>query len=536
MWEHIRKRYRVPNGPRIQQLRKELANCQQVGLSIETYYGRLTKLWDSYNCYRPPLTCVCGNCTCDLSGKSERQREEDKVHDFLMGLDEDTFGIVKSNLMSQEPLPTLEFVYLKQTSRPRFRPDDRDLNVVCSNCRRTGHRAEGCFQLLGYPEWWGDRPRDRVGRGRGSPSSTGSTRGRGGAARVNVARAVEQTEVGVANAAITDSDRSTVIGLTDEQWLSVKRVMSAATVDASEQMSGNISSISWILDTGATHHLTCKKGILRNVRKSTPTQIMLADGRIVVSKTVGTVVLNSHLSLVEVFYIENFGFDLISVTHLMEENDCVMQLSVPFCVLQDRTTRMLIGVEDTFPYLKNSDAETELGELPLASSNDTTEETETRQTEPVMQAAGPAMTPLDSNDVNANENSVSVEDLTSETESDNVDEDDNVVENEAEAELNDAPIALRKGVRERNAPGYLADYDTTLVCATSTSLYPIAAVLSSELCSTQIISVDRRIAFGQLRRYAWRELQLATDEFSQKNVLGQGGFGKVYKELLPDGT
>ncbi|KAK4857761.1 hypothetical protein QYF36_005917 [Acer negundo] len=36
--------------------------------------------------------------------------------------------------------------------------------------------------------------------------------------------------------------------------------------------------------------------------------------------------------------------------------------------------------------------------------------------------------------------------------------------------------------------------------------------------------VDRRIAFGQLIRYSWRELQLATDNFSEKNVLGQGGF------------
>ncbi|WVZ60220.1 hypothetical protein U9M48_010271 [Paspalum notatum var. saurae] len=47
---------------------------------------------------------------------------------------------------------------------------------------------------------------------------------------------------------------------------------------------------------------------------------------------------------------------------------------------------------------------------------------------------------------------------------------------------------------------------------------------------------DRRIAFGQLRRFAWRELQLATDNFNEKNVLGQGGFGKVYKGALPDGT
>ncbi|KAK8941173.1 putative LRR receptor-like serine/threonine-protein kinase [Platanthera zijinensis] len=47
---------------------------------------------------------------------------------------------------------------------------------------------------------------------------------------------------------------------------------------------------------------------------------------------------------------------------------------------------------------------------------------------------------------------------------------------------------------------------------------------------------DRRIAFGQLKRFSWRELQIATDGFSDKNVLGQGGFGKVYKGLLPDNT
>ncbi|XVF47848.1 hypothetical protein PTKIN_Ptkin03bG0143500 [Pterospermum kingtungense] len=44
------------------------------------------------------------------------------------------------------------------------------------------------------------------------------------------------------------------------------------------------------------------------------------------------------------------------------------------------------------------------------------------------------------------------------------------------------------------------------------------------------------ISLGNLRNFTFRELQLATDNFSSKNILGAGGFGNVYKGKLGDGT
>lgn len=44
------------------------------------------------------------------------------------------------------------------------------------------------------------------------------------------------------------------------------------------------------------------------------------------------------------------------------------------------------------------------------------------------------------------------------------------------------------------------------------------------------------VSLGNLRRFQFRELQVATHNFSSKNVLGKGGFGIVYKGILQDGT
>uniref|UniRef100_A0A2C9W290 non-specific serine/threonine protein kinase n=1 Tax=Manihot esculenta TaxID=3983 RepID=A0A2C9W290_MANES len=47
---------------------------------------------------------------------------------------------------------------------------------------------------------------------------------------------------------------------------------------------------------------------------------------------------------------------------------------------------------------------------------------------------------------------------------------------------------------------------------------------------------DPEVHLGQLKRFSLRELQVASDNFSNKQILGRGGFGKVYKGRLADGS
>ncbi|PKI74954.1 hypothetical protein CRG98_004726 [Punica granatum] len=47
---------------------------------------------------------------------------------------------------------------------------------------------------------------------------------------------------------------------------------------------------------------------------------------------------------------------------------------------------------------------------------------------------------------------------------------------------------------------------------------------------------EPEVHFGQLKKFSLRELQVATDNFSPKNILGRGGFGKVYKGRLAEGS
>ncbi|CAA7031059.1 unnamed protein product [Microthlaspi erraticum] len=384
LWEHIRKQFSVSSGPKNQKMKADLATCKQEGTTVEAYYGKLNKIWDNINNYRPLRTCKCGRCVCNLGIEQEKDREDDMVQQFLYGLDETRFHTIRSSLTSRVPLPGLEEVYnivrqeedmlnnkqireerpevtaFATQSRPRFETGQEKFQGkgICKHCNCGGHSPENCFVVIGYPEWWGDRPRGRAnsntqsGRGRGKVSAGfNGEQSRNPSTYANAVTAGSPS-LQRANRVITDRDRDAVSGLTDEQWRGVLKLLNAGRSDDTNVKSGehetqtgkSSNSSSWILDTGASHHMTGKLNLLTDLRNISPVLIILADGNKRVAVREGTVRLGSRLILNSVFFVEGLTSDLISVGQMMDENYCVVQLADHFLVIQDRNTRMVTGV------------------------------------------------------------------------------------------------------------------------------------------------------------------------------------------------
>lgn len=173
LWLHIQRRFFVKNGQRVQRLTTELANCRQKGLAIEAYDRKLTSLSD----YQRAKT----------QAEIQKEREEDKLHQFLMGLDETLYGSVNSSLLSRVPLLTLDEAYnvltqdeesksvsrmneekfegvsfvIQSTPRPRAQFENRGSSVKCATCGKTGHLTKNCFRNIGYPPWWGENAKNK---------------------------------------------------------------------------------------------------------------------------------------------------------------------------------------------------------------------------------------------------------------------------------------------------------------------------------------------------------------------------------------
>lgn len=271
LWMQIQKRFAMKNGQHVQRLKTELATCRQQETPIETYFGKLTKLWTSLADYQQAKTME----------EIAREREEEKLHQFLMGIDGSLYGAVKSSLLSRTPLPSLDEAYnmlihdeeskslarlhedrasgvsfaIQTPNRSRSEHNTRSGPFKCTLCGKTGHLAENCFKKIGYPAWWGERTRNKPNAYPSSSSGNSPSRGKTTESSRATHVPMEPSQAS-ANLLIISSDRIGFSGLSDQQWQTLVHMLNDRKPKSQGHHSGMSFIDSSIIDTGASNHMT----------------------------------------------------------------------------------------------------------------------------------------------------------------------------------------------------------------------------------------------------------------------------------------
>jgi len=110
-----------------------------------------------------------------------KMMEDNKIHQFLMGPDDEVYSTIQSQILALDPLPSLDKIFnmIQQEENHKKMMMNRDVkqeNVAvfavshhvratpspgerstCKHCGKYGHDEAGCFELIGYPPDWGTR-------------------------------------------------------------------------------------------------------------------------------------------------------------------------------------------------------------------------------------------------------------------------------------------------------------------------------------------------------------------------------------------
>ena len=106
------------------------------------------------------------------------------------------------------------------------------------------------------------------------------------------------------------------------------------------------NSASWILDSGATDHVSSSLTNFHSYHQINPITVKLPNGHLVYATHLGTVQLSAFITLHDVLYVPAFTFNLISISKLVSSTNYKLIFSSNICILQDINTKVRIGTAE----------------------------------------------------------------------------------------------------------------------------------------------------------------------------------------------
>ncbi|RVW45616.1 Retrovirus-related Pol polyprotein from transposon RE2 [Vitis vinifera] len=309
---------------RLYKVASAIVHLSQQDLDLSTYIGQIASLKEQFLTVMPLTPDV---------GAQQTQLDKFFMVLTLIGLRPDLEPI-RDQILGSSSVPSLDDVFARllrlsstqtlpsasasdssvlvshTTSRGgRSGTRGRGQRPHCTYCNKLGHTRDRCYQLHGRPPRTAHMAQSSDSPLPQPPSSSAPP----------ISSASQTSQASIASV--------------------------AQPGNASACLTHTSSLGPWILDSGASDHLSSNKDLFSSITTTSdlPT-VTLANGSQTVAKGIGLALPLPSLPLTSVLYTPECPFNLISISKLTRTLNCSITFSDKFVTLQDRSTGKTIGI------------------------------------------------------------------------------------------------------------------------------------------------------------------------------------------------
>ncbi|XP_019223507.1 PREDICTED: uncharacterized protein LOC109205272 [Nicotiana attenuata] len=337
------------------------------------------------------LNCSC-DCTCGGKAKLDKFLEDQRILQFLMGLN-DAYAQARGNILMMSPLPSIDFAYslLLQDENQReafvnmvspqlnsdassflvtgqgkgglrynnqvqkgWNPSSRSgnnqqqkskakkakykPNVSCTHCMRTGHVRADCYRLIGFPDDFQFTRNNNY-----QPTAKGNAAIRAQENEINSSPNNEGLVAGQ-NQSFSKEQISELVNI-------IRQVQVGNTGNTGSEINANavagtilkylgtclavFNTKTWIIDSGASEHMCFdSSSFLELSPLPIPVHISLPNSFQLYVTHIGRVSIQNDMILERVLYVPSFKYNLLSVHKLCIQFKCSLNLTSSGCILQ----------------------------------------------------------------------------------------------------------------------------------------------------------------------------------------------------------
>ena len=349
LWDNVNQMYSdLGNQSQVYELTLKLGDIRQGEDSVTKYFNSLKRLWQDLDLFS------------DHEWKSvedaslyKRIVEDHRIYKFLAGLNVE-FDEVRGRIIGRTPLPSIAEVFAevrREESRRHvmlgtktqsglvetsalfvseaaankahgFQPKSGDRpRVWCDYCNKPRHTRENCWKLHGKPAHLKN----------GKPGERNSH--------------VTATANEAKTSPFSKEQMDHLLKLLKSNSTSgIPSVSLAQTGSALHTFSLCKNSVPWIIDSGASDHMTNLSNCFSTYSPCSGLEkIRIADGSFSSIAGKGLIKISETIDLKSVLHVPKLACNLLSVSKLTRESNCCVVFYDSHCEFQDRNSRRKIG-------------------------------------------------------------------------------------------------------------------------------------------------------------------------------------------------